>query len=126
MGIAFPPFHAKVQDELGWNYPDAFVAIRHAHESSEKTMITSDFNNFNVENDIKILAYRANFWGDEETFRRLEAKNSRPLVNTSGDDPDLFTVDLNTSESINVMNGPMSSDDKTLELIRLDIIRRFK
>jgi len=119
-------FTASVQADNGWGYPDAFVAIRQASESSQKTLTTSDFKNVNIESDVNKLLYRGNYWSNEETFIRLGANNSKPLVNTQGEEPDLFEVDLNTSESINVINGPMSSDEKTIELIRLDVIRRSK
>lgn len=119
--------HAHVQCDLGWDYPDAFVAIRHASGLLRQTLLSDDcISDYVSENEINTLVYRANFWKDEETYVRLAAKNSKPLVNKVGDNPDLFEVDLNSSESISVRNGPLTGDDELLELIRVDIVSRSR
>ena len=151
-------FISRVEDKLGWDYPSAFVAIRHVEEES-KTSYTSDDLKGNYVSGLNshVIIYEGNYWGSIEMQQR--GTESRPLVcleqfdaeaihevNSEGeyslDDSgnriptgevipayeewvDVFSVDLNHVQSVQVINSAMSPEDKLFQLIELDVKRRF-
>ena len=118
-------FIASVEDNLGWPYPDALVAIRHASVSSQDTYVSEDCkSNYLTDSLVDAVAYRANFWGNKAM--QQTGKASRPLINKGNtEDPDLFIVDLEHLQSQQVLNSSMSPEDKYFRLIELDANRRF-
>lgn len=119
---------APIKDEAGWSYPDAFVGIRHASETYQKTVNLPSFTDLNgvqVEYNVNALVYSASYWSNKETFDRLNGDHSKPIVNMQSATPDMFEADVNTSEAIAAMNSGLSGEDLTVELIRLDLNRRF-
>jgi hypothetical protein len=118
---------APVKDDTGRLYPDAFVGIRHASETLQKTLSRPSFsgpNTTSVEYNINALVYSVSYWCNKETFEWLDGHHSKPLSNPLSVESDIFEADVNTSESIAAMNSGLSGDDLTVELIRLDLIRR--
>lgn len=123
---AVKTFRAKVKDELEWEYPGALVAVRQFSESSQTTGISADGEGDYTYTDpsIEAIAYRANYWPSVQA--QVEGKKSRPLIDIDNqEDPDLFRVDLEHLQSVQVINSSMPPLDKMFRLIELDVIRRF-
>ena len=118
-------FRAKVKNEQQWDFPAALVAVRHYSKASQETGESPDgIGDYVESSDVEAIAYRGNFWPSVEA--QLNKLASLPLINEDNpDDPDLFTVDLEHLQSVNVINSSMDPKDKTFKLIELDIIRRF-
>tara|TARA_B100000809_G_scaffold266667_1_gene330603 strand:+ start:1817 stop:2197 length:381 start_codon:yes stop_codon:yes gene_type:complete len=120
-------FRAKVTDELEWDYPAALVAVRAYSESSQNTGVSSDCREGYVLEStlIEAISYKANFWPSVQS--QIDGKKSRPLINLHSDgDKDLFNVDLEHEESLQVIESDSSAIDKMFKLIELDVVRRFK
>jgi len=125
-------FTAYVEDKLGWDYPQALVAIRTASESSQNTFESDDCKgNYSEGVCSHVIAYTANFWGTKQ--QQMADKPSRPLFNKVIPEPtaepefeEIFMVDLDHPQSIQVLNSNANATDKTFTLIELDLIRRFK
>ena len=118
-------FEVKVECELGWAYPNALVAVRHASKKSQDTFISEDCeSDYVTESAIESTAYRANFWDVKAT--QQAGRKSKPLINIDNEeDPTLFKVDLEHLQSIQVINSSMTPNDKIFRLIELDVKRRF-
>ena len=118
-------FKATVKCDRDWVYENAFVAVRQWSESSQNTGSTEDFKGvYDVDSAVEAIAYRGNFW--QSVQDQVDGKRSKPLVNLDSDgDSDLFKVDLEHLQSIQVMNSSMAPLDKMFRLIELDVIRRF-
>ena len=59
----------------------------------------------------------------------MAGKPSRPILSKveGGEEPtDIFEVDVDHAQSIQVLNSNAPSNDKIFTLIELDLIRRFK
>jgi hypothetical protein len=125
-------FSAYVEDKLGWDYPNALVAIRTASESSQNTFESDDCKGeYSEGTSSHVIAYTANFWGTRQM--QAAGKPSRPLFDKVVSEPtaqpefdDLFVVDLDHPQSVQVLNSNATAIDKTFTLIELDLIRRFK
>lgn len=118
-------FKAKVTDEDDWPYPEAFVAVRQWSQSAQETGNSSDCKeDYTEEYAVEAIAYRANYWPDSEV--QAKGLKSKPLINQENtEEPQLFTVDLNHLQSLQVLNSSMSPADKRFRLIELDVTRRF-
>ncbi len=120
-------FRITVKCDWGTTYENAFVAIRHWSKSSQETGTTTDCVKAYVEeSNVEAIAYRANFWPYVQA--RTDGKKSRPLIDpdAGGDvECDLFEVDLEHIQSVQISNSAMPADDKKWRLIELDIARRF-
>ena len=118
---------APVKDEDGRFYPDAFIGIRKASETLQKTLNCPSFSDptaTSVEYTINALFYSVSYWCNKGAFEWLNGDHSRPLSNPLSVEHDIFEADVNTSEAIAAMNSGLSGNDLTVELIRLDLIRR--
>jgi len=118
-------FRAKVKSEDDWDYPGALVSVRLYTKSSQETGVSHDGEaDYVVEFNVEAIAYSGSY--HQTTQAQAEGKSSRPLINTNTDeDPDLFKVDLEHTQSIQVINGALSPIDKMFRLIELDVTRRF-
>lgn len=119
-------FFSKVTDEYGGEYPQAFVAVRAFSETSQNTGYSENCeDNYKIESDLEAITYKVNYWYSEQT--KESGKRSRPLVyEDDGAFTDIFVVDLEHPEAIQVMGSAMPPIDKILHLIKSDVIRRFK
>ena len=80
MATAVKTFICPVKDKLGWGYLKAFVAIRYASETSQRTYESDDcIADYVEEINSHVISYTVNFWGTEEDKINLGGKNSRPL-----------------------------------------------
>ena len=71
-------FTARVKDRLGWDYPAAFVAVRHVSESSQTTYSSEDcVKDYEIALDAEAIAYSANFWGTKS--HQASGLESRPI-----------------------------------------------
>ena len=131
-------FSTPVEDKKGWDFPNAFVAIWWASETSQNTFTSDDDLGDYVEGmESHVIAYTANFWGTKQ--QQLNGLDSCPLfdkvfVKDEENEEDnghyefneVFTVDLDHLQSEQVLNSSMSSKDKIFRLIELDLTRKFK
>ena len=128
MTRAVKTFTAYVEDQLGWDYPQALVAIRRVTETSQKTFESEDCKGNYVEDiNSHIIKYSANFWGTKQ--QQMAGKPSRPIlskVEGEEESTDIFEVDVEHAQSVQVLNSNAPSNDKIFTLIELDLIRRFK
>jgi len=132
MARAVKTFTASVEDKLGWDYPNALVAIRWASETSQNTFESQDCqSDYNEEMTSHVITYTANFWGTNQM--QMAGKPSRPLLNKVIPEPnaepvfdEIFTVELDEAQSAQVLNSNASATDKVFTLIELDLRRRFK
>lgn len=132
MARAVKTFTAQVKDKKGWKYKQAFVAIWSASETSQNTYESKDCKGDYAE-DISshTISYMANFWMDKAT--QLEGLPSQPLLNKVESEEgaeveftEIFNVDLEHVQSVQVINSNAPSADKVFTLIELDLVRRFK
>jgi hypothetical protein len=79
MTRAVKTFTARIENKLGWDYPLAFVAIRHVEEES-KTTYTSENCKDNYISGLNshVIMYEANYWGSKE--QQMRGLESCPLV----------------------------------------------
>ena len=118
-------FFAKVTDEYGGEYPLAFVAVRAFSETSQTTGHSENCeDNYNVESELEAITYKVNYWYTEQT--KSDGKRSRPLIHEdNGVFSDVFTVDLEASDVVQVLAGDMEHFDKVLQAIKYDVTRKF-
>lgn len=119
-------FFSKVTDEYGGEYPDAFIAVRAFSETSQNTGYSENcVNDYNIESELEAITYKVNYWYSEQT--KQDGKRSRPLIHENdGSFTDVFEVDLEHEEAIQILNSAMDPIDKILHLIKSDVVRRFK
>jgi len=147
-------FTAKVKDQLGWDFPGAFVVIRQAVQTTSlvNTLILNDETNCydkESEGSSAAIVYTANFWGSAAMqaagldsrplghFKLVTVDvlddNDKPVIDDEGrvvteeveEWTTLFEANLKHPDSAQVMKGPMTEDDKQLRVIELDVIRNF-
>jgi|GEM_PF-4556051 len=125
MGIPVKTFHAPITDEYGGQYPQAFVAVRDwAKYALDSASCVDCEGDYKLESEIDSISYKANYWYSGEL--KASGKRSRPLLQESEEGfTDVFKVDLDHQQSIDVLNGDLDPVNKVLHLIRCDITRRF-
>ena len=122
-------FFSKVTDEYGGEYPQAIVAVRAFSESSQTTGSSSNCqDDYIIDSELEAITYKASFWYSEKT--KADGKRSRPLINDdNGTFTDVFTVDLESPDIINILNndeyGETDHFDKILSAIKVDAKRKF-
>ena len=118
-------FTTNVKDRLGWGYPSALVVVRQASTSSQNTYVSESCEgNYTNHSAVEAVAYRANFWGNVEM--QQQRLPSRPLINLDNtEDEDLFSVDLDHPQSVQILNSALTQIEKEFKLIELDVTRRF-
>ena len=123
---AVKTFFSKVTDEYGGEYPQAFIAVRAFSESSQNTGYSENCeNDYNIESELEAITFKVNYWYSEQT--KQDGKRSRPLIHENdGSFTDIFTVDLEHEEAVQILNSAMDPIDKILHLIKSDVVRRFK
>ena len=126
-------FKTRVVDKLGWEYKEAFVAIRHAVENSQKSYDSNDgLDHYSKDISSHTLSYTVSFWPDEATKNRLAGKGSRPLFEkTIGENgepefKEVFNADLEHPQAIQVQNSGASEEDALFRVIELDFKRRVQ
>ena len=119
-------FEADVIGDDGWIYDNAFVAIRSWSKSSQDTgVINETTGSYNLSCTLEAVAYSANYWNSEKS--QLKGSKSRPLYNLDGDSSsDLFQVDLDHEESMEIKGRGLPSMEMTYALIEADVKRRSK
>ncbi len=115
-----------IEDDCGWEFPDALVAVHTWSKSAQDTGVSTDCEgNYVITSSVEAIAYSANFWGSEKT--QLDGKKSKPLLNLDNEENKrLFEVDLKHPESVRVQESAMDPVDKMFRQIELDVNRRFK
>ena len=118
-------FIANVEDELGWEYPEALVVILDWSKSGQDTGTSKDIDEtYMVKSEVEAIAYTANFFANEKTQK--DGKRSRPIYSSDNDElATLLSVDLTTEESLKALSTDMAPLDKMFKLIELDVERRF-
>ena len=119
-------FHAKLSDEYD-EYPEAFVAIHEFSITTQETFKSVDCECDYSENGVEFqaAAYKVNFWNSSQA--KTNGKRSRPLQCESDNGlTDVFVVDLEHPESIQIMNSELPGKEKSLHLMRKDLTRRFQ
>lgn len=118
-------FFTKVTDEYGGEYPQAFVAVRAFSETSQKTGISENCTtDYDVKSEIEAITYKVNYWYTDQT--KAQGKRSRPLINDiDGVFSDVFTVNLEDPEIIQILEGPLEHFDKVLHAIVADVTKKF-
>lgn len=126
MNTPVKTFFSKVTDEYGGEYPQAFIAVRAFSESSQNTGYSENCeDNYKIESELEAITYKVNYWYSEQT--KQDGKRSRPLIHENeGKFTDVFNVDLEHEEAVQILNSAMAPFDKILHLIKSDVIRRFK
>jgi hypothetical protein len=126
MNTPVKTFFSKVTDEYGGEYPQAFIAVRAFSESSQNTGHSENCeDNYKIESELEAITYKVNYWYSEQT--KQDGKRSRPLIHESeGKFTDVFSVDLEHEEAVQILKSAMAPFDKILHLIKSDVIRRFK
>ncbi len=119
-------FFSKVTDEYGGEYPQAFVAVRAFSETSQNTGYSEGCeDDYSIESELEAITYQANYWYSEQT--KADGKRSRPLVyDDEGTFTDVFVVDLEHPETVQILESAMLPVDKVLHVIKTDMLRRFK
>jgi hypothetical protein len=119
-------FFSKVTDEYGGEYPEALIAVRAFSETSQNTGYSENCeDNYKIETDLEAITYKVNYWYSEQT--KEDGKRSRPLIHESDNVfTDVFEVDLEHDEAIQILNSAMLPVDKILHIIKSDVVRRFK
>ena len=118
-------FQSKVTDEYGGEYPLAIVAVRAFSETSQTTAYSEDLEKDYVTNsEVEAITYKVNYWYSEKT--KAEGRRSRPLINGDNDKfTDVFTVNLDNQEVIDILNSETGYLDKILRAIKADAIKKF-
>tara|TARA_R110002096_G_C14575688_1_gene720921 strand:+ start:292 stop:672 length:381 start_codon:yes stop_codon:yes gene_type:complete len=119
-------FFSKITDEYGGEYQQAFIAVRAFSETSQNTGYAENCEeDYKVETELEAITYKANYWYSEQT--KADGKRSRPLIyDNNGIFTDVFEVDLDSPDIIQILNSAMEPIDKVLHVIKTDVIRRFK
>lgn len=118
-------FFAKVTDEYGGEYPDAFLAVREHSESAQTTSRSETCEGVYVtESRFEAITYKVNYWYTDQT--KAEGKRSRPLLNDSdGVFTDVFVVDLDNPQVSQILDSDLQYDTKIIEAIAADVRRKF-
>tara|TARA_R110002153_G_scaffold173631_3_gene326426 strand:- start:3358 stop:3738 length:381 start_codon:yes stop_codon:yes gene_type:complete len=118
-------FFSKVTDEYGGEYPEAIVAVRAFSESSQTTGNSSNCqDDYVIDSELEAITYKVNYWYSEKT--KADGKRSRPLINDdNGNFTDVFTVDLENPDVINILDSEADHFDKVLAAIKVDAKRKF-
>lgn len=125
-------FSSKITDEYGGKYgykegePQPVVAVRAWSESSQNTGESETCEGYyKIDSEVEAITYKVNYWYSGTTM--AEGRRSRPLLNESDDGfTDKFQVDLLHPETIDLLKSPLGHADKMLNVIKHDLVRRFK
>ena len=115
----------NLNDEYGGEYAEAFAFIHHWCASPMVTGIaeTSE-DEYDIETSLGGMTYRVNYWYSAKT--KNDGMRSRPLLQEiDGKFTNVFEVDLEHEQSIQIQNSAMEQTDKILQMIRSDLNRRF-
>ncbi len=125
MNTPVKTFLSRVVDEYGGEYHQAFIAVRAFSETSQNTGYSENCeDNYNIESELEAVTYKVNYWYSEQT--KADGRRSRPLIqDVNGAFTDVFEVDIEHEEAIQILNSAMAPFDKILHLIQADVIRRF-
>ena len=118
-------FIGNIEEDWGWEFPEALIAIRTFSKTAQDTGVSEDDNgNYVMESKFEAIIYTANYFANAKT--QADGKRSKPLYNKDDEDlKHLLKVDLTTNESIQVLAKDLSPLDKMFKLIELDVERRF-
>ena len=106
-------FLSRVEDKLGWDYPNALVAIRHVEEESKTTYTSEDCKGNYVSGlNSHAINYEGNYWGSKEMQQR--GAESRPLLH-------LKKFDAEAIYEVNI-DGEYSLDDNGHKIPTGDVI----
>ena len=118
-------FQCKIIDEYGGVYPDAFVAILDGHEYLNRSFSAeAPGSNYVFKTRTDGAAYMVMYWYSKELVGKFK---SRPLRVAEGDGfTNIIKADMDHGEAIEIMERPMSQDERLLHLIKSDLQRKFK
>ena len=122
MTVPVKIFQSKVTDEYGGEYPLAIVAVRAFSETSQTTAYSDNCeDNYDTNSEVEAITYKVNYWYSEKT--KSEGKRSRPLINDdNGNFTDVFTVNLDGQEVIDILNSESGYLDKILRAVKADAV----
>lgn len=117
-------FECPIIDEYGGSYPNAIVAILDGHEYSNRGFHADDIGSELVfESSIDGVSYEVMYYYGEDFVGKYR---SRPLKIKSDEG---FTtsipVDMEHVESEQIQHRAIDPDEKIIQLIKADLIRRF-
>lgn len=121
---AIKTFSCQIRNEYGGVFPGAFVAVRAWSENSQSTGVSEDCEGeYTIETELDAITYKVNYWYTNAT--KQEDWRSCPLIKKGEDGfTDVFEVDLDDAEIIQIMNSSMAPLDKVLQVIKADCVRR--
>lgn len=119
-------FNAKIVDECGGEFPQAFVAIRAASKSAQETFTNTQCEGeYSIETTLEAISYKVNYWYSPTT--KAAGYPSRPLLSyDDGEFSDTFTVDVEHPETKEILSGSREPSVMMFDAIQADIIRKFK
>tara|TARA_R110000744_G_scaffold365988_1_gene474932 strand:- start:55 stop:342 length:288 start_codon:yes stop_codon:yes gene_type:complete len=80
---------------------------------------------YEEDHDIEGISFTGSFWHDTEG--QAEGLSSRPLINLdNAKEPQLFTVDMTHSRSIEIKESYLPLEEKKFLLIEAEVTRTFK
>ena len=125
MTIPVKVFTTQITDEYGGVYPNAVVAIRAYSETSQNSAVSEDCTeNYIVETELDAITYKANYW--YTTTTKDHGRRSRPLISDdSGLFTDVFEVNLEDENIINILASSLHPVEKILQAIEVDLLKRF-
>ena len=134
-------FTSNIIDEYGHKFVNAFVAIRAYSGNRQTTYETGDcIGDYKVRTLQDTLSYSINYWYEKQDM--IDGLPSRPwkfkvlidevtdpetgevTVPTHYEFGDVFNVDLEHPEAINIFNSEMEPELKDQHAIELDATRR--
>ena len=119
-------FEAKVTDEYGIPSPEAQITVFNCSRTYQETLSAKEGDiNYTEDDEIKAIAYNANYWHNKET--KAAGFRSKPLrfTDENGNFDNLFVADIKHPEAVSILEGNLNIKQKTLQVIRTDLIRRF-
>ena len=117
-------FQCKIVDEYGGVYPDAIATILDGHEFLNRGFSAdAPGSQYVFKTETDGAAYRVMYWYNKESVGKYK---SRPLLVAEGNGfTDVIKADMAHAEAKEIVAKPMSQDEKTLQLVKYDLMRMW-
>ena len=119
-------FEAPITDEYGGRFTLAVVGILEVGGNAFTGLKSVNCEgNYTVTNEVEAITYKVQYYYSEQT--KAEGHRSRPLKNEiDGAFSDVFNVDVDDPEVLAILGSDQGHEEKLLNAVKVDVIRRYR
>ena len=128
MSIPVIKFATPIVDEHGGRFNEALVYAMQLRCNSFTDLDAEAENgegNYTVTNEVEAITYRVQYYYSEQTL--ADGFRSRTLKEeVDGAYTNVFNVDVDDPEVLAILGSDQSHEEKLLNAVKVDIIRRYR